>query len=126
MQDFRRRLFIPLFLAVFGFVMVQLGYGILKRGNIEFVHHDGQSEIFSTAHGPLVFWAFSWGTFLLGALLIASAVFVFSNLSRLASVAARVQQAIPKPNWPKAVWRMINVAFIVLVFAIFRKSITHV
>jgi hypothetical protein len=47
------------FLFIFGIVMVQLGYGTLKRGSLEYIPQQGSHQIVSPVNQPVAYWASS-------------------------------------------------------------------
>jgi len=51
--------------------MVQLGYGTLKRGSIDYAPQQGPHQIFSPTSHPAAYWALSAGMLALGIILLA-------------------------------------------------------
>ena len=78
MKDFVRRLALPLVFAMIGVETILLNFTTLKRREFEYIPKEGPRQMFSAAQTPTVYWIVTIGIFVVGALFLAAAIFLFS------------------------------------------------
>ena len=59
------------FFALFGIVLVQLGYSARLRGFVTFIPEHGPQQIISATHSPGLYWLLSSGAMIVGVLCLA-------------------------------------------------------
>ncbi len=74
------------FFAIFGIVLVQIGYGARTRGFITFIPQEGPQEIISTTHRSGLYWLLSSGAMIIGVLCLVlsacAAYFLFRAIQQ--------------------------------------------
>ena len=107
-------------LFIFGIVMVQLGYGTLKRGSIEYVPQQGPHQIVSPTSEPAAYWALSAGVLALGIVFLALSGYALLCLFR----ACRVRGGSAEQR-PRFSMFMFALAMFIMLCTLFTATCSH-
>ncbi len=109
------------FFALFGVVLVQIGYEARARGFITYIPQDGPQEIISATHRPGVYWLLSSGAMLVGVLCLllsaCAAYFLFRAIQQ-----EGVRRVFQTPLFGKIAFA---VGLVVMIFALVVGKCSH-